>query len=146
MSSIQTGTLHWLFQLSFLLGLQTSHAPRMRPVTLGYYLKHLMMYSDDRFARHPRFRYFTLNTEMRWCALQAGRVYVRQHPEDAHLSVDELRDMVGTSFSSRVCHSAGSLRGTGPYWMKQRSCLIAMVNTLGLPISPTVLLTFSCQN
>ena len=37
----------------------------MHPVTLGYYLKHLMMYSDGRFARHPCFRYFALNTEMR---------------------------------------------------------------------------------
>ena len=76
-------------------------------VTLGYYLKHLMMYSDDRFARHPRFRYFVLNTEMRWRALQAGRVYIHRHPDDAYLSVDELHDMVSTSFSSRVCHYAG---------------------------------------
>ena len=93
----------------------------MRPVTLGYYLKHLMMYSDRRFARRPRFIYFALNTEMRWHALQAGRVYIRQHPEDAHHSVDELRDMVNTSFSSRVCCYAGSLRGTRPYWMNQHS-------------------------
>ena len=66
----------------------------MRPVTLGYYLKHLMMYSDGRFARHPHFRYFALDTKMRWHAIQAGRVYVRQHPEDGRLSVDELCDMV----------------------------------------------------
>ena len=66
----------------------------MCPVTLGYYLKHLMMYSDGRFARHPCFRYFILNTEMHWCALQAGRVYICQHPEECHLSVDELHDMV----------------------------------------------------
>ena len=39
-------------------------------------------------------------------------------PEDACLSVEELRDMVGTSFSSRVCHYAGSLRGMCQYWMK----------------------------
>ena len=58
-------------------------------------------------------------------------------------SVDELRDMVGTSFSSRVCHYAGSLRGTRPYWMKQCSCLIAMVDTLGLP---TVLFTHSAAD
>lgn len=48
---------------------------------------------DKRFAVHPRFRYFALNTEMRWRALQADRVYVNQHPNDARLSVDELRDM-----------------------------------------------------
>ena len=70
-----------------------------------------MMYSDGRFARRPCFRYFSLNTEMSWHALQAGRVYVRQHPEDARLIVDESHDIVGTFFSS---------------------CLIAMVDTYGL--------------
>lgn len=45
--------------------------------------------------------------EMRWRALQAGHIYVRQHPEDARLTVDELQDMVGTSgtaLCNRVVH------------------------------------------
>ena len=53
-------------------------APRPLAVTVGNYL---LMYADGRFARHPRFRYFALNTEMRWRALQAGWIYVRQHPQ-----------------------------------------------------------------
>ena len=28
-------------------------------------IKHLLMYEDGRFAKHPRFRFFALNTEMR---------------------------------------------------------------------------------
>ena len=32
---------------------------------IGYYLKHLMLYQDGRFVKHPRFRSFALNTEMR---------------------------------------------------------------------------------
>ena len=66
-----------------------------------------MMYHDGRFSKHPRFRFFALNTEIRWRAIQAGRVYVRQHLGDAHLSVDALRDMVGREgecFSNRVLH------------------------------------------
>ena len=109
------GYITLAFPTLFPMGAADFTAPRMRPVTLGYYFKHLMMYSDGRFARHPRFRYFFLNTEMRWRALQAGRVYIRQHSEDARLSADELHDMVSTSFSSRVCHYTGSLRGTRPY-------------------------------
>ena len=66
-------------------------APRPLAVTVGNYL---LMYADGRFARHPRFRYFVLNTEMRWRALQAGRIYVRQHPHDTH--------MMPSSFSSIV--------------------------------------------
>ena len=68
---------------------------RQVPVTIGNNFKHLMQYNDGRFARHPRFRFFALNTEMRHRALQTGRVYVRQHPGDGQMSIDELRDMVG---------------------------------------------------
>ena len=49
---------------------------------------------------------------MRWRAFQAGNIYVRQHTRDAQLTVEELRDMVGSeggAFSNRY---AGSLRGT----------------------------------
>ena len=72
---------------------------------------------------------------MRWWALQVGRIYVKQHPQDAQLSVEDLRAMVGSqasSFSSRVLHFATSLRGTSPYWLKQRSWLTAIIDTLGL--------------
>ena len=123
-------------------------ASRIHKITIGNYFKHLVMYDDRRFAKHCRFRYFALNTEMRWRALQTGRIYVRQNPEDAQLSVDELRDMVGRdgeNFSSRVLHYAASLRGTRQYRMQQRRRLIAMVDALGTPtvFSPTVLLIFS---
>ena len=37
---------------------------RQNQVTIGNYFKHLMMYDDNRFAKHPRFRFFALNTEM----------------------------------------------------------------------------------
>ena len=59
---------------------------RQNQVTIGNYFKHLMMYGDGRFAKYPRFRFFALNTEMRWRALQTGRVYVKQHPGDAQLN------------------------------------------------------------
>ena len=119
---------------------------RQNPVTIGNYFKHLMMYDDGRFAKHPRFRFFALNTEMRWRALQTGRIYVRQHPGDDHLSLDELRDMVGRdgeAFSNRVLHYAASLRGTRQYWFRQRSRLMSMVDTLGLP---TIFFTHSAAD
>lgn len=121
-------------------------APRQHAVTVGNYFKHLLMYGDGQFAKHPRFRYFALNTEMRWRALQTGRIFVNQHPKDARLTLDELRDMVGREgefFSNRVLHYASSLRGTNQYWYKQRSRLISMVDDLGLP---TVFFTHSAAD
>ena len=49
----------------------------------------------------------------------------------------------GEVFSNRVLHYATSLRGTRHYWFKQRSRLIAMVDTLGLP---TVFFTHSAAD
>ena len=131
------------FRRSFPLVQQDFLVPRPLAVTIGNYFKHLMMYGDSRFARHRRFRYFALNTEMRWRALQAGCIYVHQHLHDAQLSVDELREMIGHEgevFSNRILHYATFKRGTRQYWFKQRSRLIAMVDTLGLP---TVFFTHS---
>ena len=125
------------FPTHFPTGAADFSGRRQNQVTIGNYFKHLMMYEDSRFANHPRFRLFALNTEMRWHALQTGRVYVKQHLGDTNLSLDELRDMVrrqGEAFSNRVLHYASSLRGTKQYWYQQRSRLLSMVDTLGLPI------------
>ena len=140
------GYMSCAFPTLFPTGAADFLAPRPLAVTIGNYLKHMMMYEDGRFARHPRFRYFALNTEMRWRALQAGRIYIRQHPHDAQLSVEELRGMVGhegEAFSNRILHYATSLRGTRQYWFQQQSRLIAMVDTLGLP---TVFFTHSAAD
>ena len=83
---------------------------------------------------------------MQWRALQTGRVYIKQHPSNARLSLDELRSMIdcgGEQFSKRVMHYASSLRGTKQYWFKQRSRLIAMVDMLGMP---TVFFTHSAAD
>ena len=121
-------------------------APRQQSVTVGLYFKHLMMFKGGRFAKHPRFRYFALNTKMRWRSLQMGRVYINQHPEDARLTLDDLRDMVGREgefFTNRVMHFASSLRGTSQFWFKQRGRLISMVDKLGMP---TVFFTHSAAD
>ena len=109
-------------------------APRPLAVTIGNYLKHMMMFEDGRFAKHPRFRYFALNTEMRWRALQAGRIYVRQHPHDAQLTVEELRVMKGrcSPTVSSTMPPVYEERGTTGSNSKVAS-LPWMVDTLGLP-------------
>ena len=59
-------------------------APRPLAVTVGNYL---LMYADGRFARHPRFRYFALNTDGHY--RQAGSMSASTH-------------MMPSSFSSIV--------------------------------------------
>ena len=140
------GYISCAFPTLFPTGAADFLSPRLSTVTVGNYFKHPMLYHDGRFAKHPQFRYFALNTEMRHRALQTGRIYVCQHPHDAHLTVDDLHDMVGRegeALSNRGLHLASSLCGTRQYWFKQRSQLIALVDTLGLP---TVLFTHSAAD
>ena len=66
----------------------------MRKVTIGNFFKHMMMYKDGWFFRHPYFRFFALNTGMRWHSLQVGRLYIQEHPHIAQLSIQDLGDMV----------------------------------------------------
>ena len=49
----------------------------------------------------------------------------------------------GTSLANRILYFAASLRGTRQYWMKQRTRLTAMVDTLGVP---TVFFTHSAAD
>ena len=125
------------FPTLFPTGASEFLAPRHNPVTIGHYFKHLLMYGNGRFAKHPRFRYCALNTEMRWRALQTGRVYIKQYPQDSRMTLDELSEMVGQgdgeSFTKRVLHFSSSLRGTSHFWLKQRNRLIAMIDSLGMP-------------
>ena len=78
-----------------------------------------MRYEDGRFAQHPRFRYFALNTLMRWRALETSRVFIKQNPEEAKLTVEELQEMSKTSatpdFASKVFHFGKSLHGSKQY-------------------------------
>ena len=139
------GYMSCAFPTLFPTGAGDFLAPRERVVTVGNYFKHLVRNNDGRFARHPRFQYFALNTEMRWRALQAGRVYIKQYPKDARLSLDELKSMVkcGGEQFSKVMHYASNLRGIKQYWFKQRIHLIAMIRKLGLP---TVFFTHSADD
>ena len=49
----------------------------------------------------------------------------------------------GEVFSNRVLHYGTSLRGTKQYWFKQRSRLVSIVDTLGLP---TIFFTHSAAD
>ena len=51
------GYISCAFPTLFPTGAADFVAPRQRSVTIGNYFKHLMLYHDQRFSKHPRFRY-----------------------------------------------------------------------------------------
>ena len=95
------------FPVLFPTGSGDFSSPRIHKVTTGNYFKHLIMYKDGHFAKSPRFSFFALNTGMRWRALQARNIYVRQHPRDAQLSLQTKLNMCSSSGALYVKPSSG---------------------------------------
>lgn len=58
------------------------------------FFRHLISYKDQRFANDPRFRFFALNSVMRWTALRGGSLYVKHHQELQGKTVKELKSML----------------------------------------------------
>ncbi|CAG8825288.1 24026_t:CDS:2, partial [Cetraspora pellucida] len=77
----------------------TKRHRRVYPVE---YFEHLIKYCDGRFAQHKRFRYFALNSIMRWRALENGKIYVRQNLEDVYLTVEDIQELLNTNNSLQI--------------------------------------------
>ncbi|XP_055329698.1 uncharacterized protein LOC129582250 [Paramacrobiotus metropolitanus] len=107
---------------------------RTKKVTESEYFKHLMRYKDRRFASHPTFRFFALNSLMRWQAMRVGQVFVRKHVFGA-VTVAELRHRLEVSpgLIKQITSFGSSLRGTRSYWIKRSGELSDMVTDVGMP-------------
>jgi ATP-dependent DNA helicase PIF1 len=75
------------FPLLFPTGEADIHQPRPHPVSDHIYFRHLIRYHDGRFATDPRFRYFALNSTMRWDAKKRSRIYSKRNPKDGAMTV-----------------------------------------------------------
>ena len=85
------------FAYLFPTGAADLHAEhKFGKVTPVEYFRHLLRWHDGRFARDPRFRYFALNSIMRWRAKTDVRCYISRRPEDGAMKV-------GKFFSNLLC-------------------------------------------
>lgn len=121
-----------VFPTLFPTGSASFHNSRMRTVGLNNYHAHLMRYKDGRFARHPTFRYWALNTQLRHQADSTAR-YLTRLKRDELPDIEELQEMVNdpnSHLEDIIFRKAASLRGTRPYWVAASSELEAMVKDL----------------
>ena len=76
--------------------------------------------------------------------LQQSGIFLRQNPGEAHLTLDELRQMAISNNSntliSKISRYVANTAGSNAYWYKVREDLKAIITTLG---TPTLFLTFS---
>ena len=120
-------------------------------VPLQERIKHLIKFGEIvdgkwvyRFASHPRFSYWALNMLLRKRTLEQTGIFLKQNPGEAHLTIDELREMAENNdvsvFMSKISRYVGNMAGTNAYWHKVREDLKAIITNVG---APTVFFTFS---
>ncbi|CAB3984730.1 Hypothetical predicted protein [Paramuricea clavata] len=123
----------------------------LRDVPLQERIKHLLKFAEIidgkwvyRFANHPRFSYWAFNMIQRKRILQQSGIFLKQNPGEAHLTIDELREMAASNsanvFMSKVSRYVGNIAGTNAYWNRVREELKAIITSVG---APTLFFTFS---
>ena len=123
----------------------------LRDVPLQERIKHLLKFAECidgkwvyRFASHPRFSYWAFNMIQRKRILQQSGIFLKQNPGEAHLTIDELREMADSNnanlFMSKISRYVGNIAGTNAYWSRVRDELKAIVTNVG---APTLFFTFS---
>ena len=125
---------------------------RQYAVSLSDSFKHLMRYSDMspnatfrwRFASHPRFPFWAMNMKQRHQLISQSKIFMQRNPNDANLTIEQLRDMVGrmdsTHLINRLQRYASKVQGTRQYWYSRCEDLTALIEQKG---SPTVFWTLS---
>lgn len=114
-------------------GIADFRTERARNIKPAEYFKHLIQYKDGRFVRHTRWKYFALNSLMRWRALQDGRIYIKQNLQDAQLTVTDIQERIAQGdkyLADRIMRFGESLRGSRQFWKARRLLLGFSVNDL----------------
>lgn len=75
------------FPILFPTGAADFHMKRPTRVKASEYFTHLIRYRDGRFATDPRFRYFALNSIMRWEAKERSRIFASTRNGDPKMTV-----------------------------------------------------------
>ena len=126
----------------------------LREVSFAGKVKHLIKYGRKLgnkwtfpFSSHPRFSYWALNMIQRKRMLQQASVFIKQNPGEAHLTSEELRQLVESNnvsaLLSKVFRYATNITGTPSYWHKVRSDMKAVITQVG-PL--TFFFTFSAAD
>ncbi len=100
-----------------------------------------------RFASHPRFPYWALNIKQRHQLLSQANVYLRQHPADANMTMEELKQMVNSMSANQMVNRlqryVSKVQGTNQYWYQRLQELVALIEQKGCP---TFFFTFSAAD
>ena len=109
-----SGYIACAFLTLYPTGCADLHAEHLKDIKPAEYFKHLLQYKDGRFAHHARWRYFALNFQMCWRALQEGKVYVKQNLTDAQITVTDIQERISQGdnyMADKIMRFGVGLRG-----------------------------------
>ena len=117
------------FPILFLYGKgDPTNRARQHGITLTEAFKHLIKFAEKlengkfewRFASHPRFLYWALNMKQRHQLLSQANIYLCQHPADANMTMEELKEMVNSMSANQMVNRlqryVSKVQGTNQYW------------------------------
>lgn len=140
------GYISRAFPTLFPTGAADLLSPRLHQIKPNPYFKYLMKYKDGRFARHPRFRFFAMNSMMRWTALNNSHICINRSAMFKNIqNAEQLKEILQKDENAykNVLAYNSNLRSTSAYWFLRSRELIDMVETLG---PPTAFLTLSAAD
>ena len=139
------GYIAMAFPALFPEGTADLREPRQIKLTPSDYFQHLIKYKDGRFAKHPRFRFFAMNSSLRWAALQHGKICVQKNSELKNLNAAGIKEKLlkdPNLIKNILCFNS-SLRGTSAYWHARCGELLDLVQQIG---PPTLFFTLSAAD
>ena len=140
------GYIACAFPTLFPFGRADLRTPRIKKVDPNPYFKHLMKYKDGRFATHPTFRFFAMNSLLRWMAFSNATICIRKNPELQRLdSPNAIRDYIQRNPQAlrQILAFNKNIRSTSAYWFQRSRELLRMIQQIG---TPTLFLTFSAAD
>lgn len=93
-------------------------------VWISKWAKHLLLYSDGRFARDNVWGFFAYNYCLRNRNTESGSFFVNRHISNPPSSLEELQNSLRNgdySFVNKMTYFTKKVRGSDSYWRQKRS-------------------------
>ena len=100
-------------------------------VWISKWAKHLLLYSDGRFARDNVWCFFAYNYCLRNRNTESGSFFVNRHISNPPSSLEELQNSLRNgdySFVNKMCYFTKRVRGSDSYWRQKRAELYNWVH------------------
>jgi len=112
---------------------------RPRPINIKpwEYFKHLIRYKDGRFAAHPSFPFYAMNSIARFHAQKSGAYLFKKSVQLKDLSVGDIKHQLqfddGEQLAKQLHRLPEILKGSKAFWKKERKLLRSMISQIGCP-------------